>query len=274
MHTKYNNTHAGLGRAERHFLDTISRIGKSVIRASDLENLMGLKRTESNLMLSRLCRKGWMQRLRSGVYRIVPLGSESTNPVPEDAWAIAAELFSPCYISGWTAAEHWELTEQIFNSTIVFTAQKQRKNELIISGLKYRTKLITQKDIFGVKKIWSSNTQIQIADIHRTIIDILDDPEIGGGGRHTIDICKEYFYRKEANPEILCQYAEKLAHGAVFKRLGFLSERLFQFSESLLEKLHSKIKTGIIKLDPHGPNSGPIITKWGIRLNIPLEDLT
>ncbi len=273
MNLQYSYTQAGIGQGERHVLDIMSRIGKSVIRASDLENKLGFTREMSNLMLSRLCKKGWIQRLRSGTYRIIPLGSEDTNPTPEDAWAIAVELFSPCYISGWTAAEHWELTEQIFNSTIILTTQKQRKKELLISGLKYRTKLIAVKDIFGTKKLWSSNTQVQIADIHRTIIDILDDPDIGGGGRHTMDIIKEYFKHKEANPEILCQYAEKLGHGAVFKRLGFVAENLKQFPLPLLEKLHLKIKAGIIKLDPHGPNVGPIITKWRIRINIPLGDI-
>lgn len=273
MNFKYRDVQAGVGQAERHVLDAISRIRKPVIRASDLENALGFTRAMSNLMLSRLCKKGWVQRLRSGIYCLVPLGSASANPMPEDAWAIAAELFSPCYISGWTAAEHWELTEQIFNSTVVFTTQKQRKKELVISGLKYRTKSIAPINIFGTKKIWSSNTQIQIADLHRTIIDVLDDPGIGGGGRHAVDIFKEYFKHKEANPEMLCQYAEKLAHGAVFKRLGFVAERLKQFSLPLLERLHSNIKTGIINLDPHGSNSGSINTKWGIRVNIPLGDL-
>ncbi len=273
MNPEYIDPQAGIGSLERHVLDVMSRLGKPVIRATDLENQLDFSRATSNLMLSRLCKKGWIQRLRSGAYRIIPLGSESTNPTPEDAWAIAVELFSPCYISGWTAAEHWELTEQIFNSTIIFTTQKQRKREILIASLKYETKTIPLSDIFGTKKIWSSNTQVQIADIHRTIIDILDDPKIGGGGRHSVDIVKEYFKQKEANSEILCQYAEKLGHGAVFKRLGFLAEKFGRFPTSLLENLHTNIKAGIIKLDPHGPISGPIITKWGIRVNIPLGDI-
>ncbi len=274
MNPNYNDTQAGIGQAERHALDMLSRLGKPVIRASDLESGLGYSRAVSNLTLSRLCKKGWIQRLRSGIYRIVPLGSESANPVPEDAWAIAVELFAPCYISGWTAAEHWELTEQIFNSTVVFTTQKQRKKEFVIAGLKYRAKLIADEDIFGLKKIWSSNTQIPIADIHRTIIDVLDDPEMGGGGRQTNDIVREYFQHKDANFEVLCQYAEKLGHGAVFKRLGFVAERFVDFPPLLLEKLHANIKTGIINFDPHGPSAGPIISKWGLRINIPLGDIT
>ena len=274
MHSKYNTSQAGLGQLERHLIDQMVRSGRLTIQAANLEKELGYTRTHSNLILSRLCNKGWLQRLRAGIYRIVPLGSESANPLPEDAWAIAMELFSPCYISGWTAAEHWDLTEQIFNSTVIFTSQKQRKADQVIAGLLYRTKHITSEDIFGTTQIWSSNKPVLIADIHRTIIDIMDNPEIGGGGRHVVDIFRAYCENKDANIETLWQYAEKLGHGAVFKRLGFLAEKILHLSPSLLNKLHSKIRTGIINFDPHGPRSGPIVTYWGVRLNIPLGDIS
>ena len=92
MNLNYNDGQAGIGQTERQALDMLSRLGKPTIRAHDLETTLGYSREISNLMLSRLCKKGWVQRLKSGIYRIVPLGSESANPVPEDAWAIAMEL--------------------------------------------------------------------------------------------------------------------------------------------------------------------------------------
>jgi len=273
MNSKYNRGQAGISQEERHIIDTMVHSGKLIVRSIDLEQTLGYSTEKANLALSRLCKKGWLQRLRSGIYRVVPLGSDSANPIPEDAWAIAMELFSPCYISGWTAAEHWELTEQIFNSTVIFSGQKQRKKDHLIAGLTYRAKFIALKNIWGTKSIWSSNKKILIADIHRTIIDVLDDPKLGGGGRHTIDILKTYLQKKEADLEILMQYAKKLEHGSVFKRLGFIIEKFANPSSTWVETLHSKIKTGIINLDPNGPNSGPIITKWGIRINIPLGDI-
>ncbi len=273
MHLKYTQNLAGIGAVERQVIDTMSRLGKLVIRPADLEQELNYDRVSANLMLSRLCKKGWLQRLRSGIYRIIPPGSDSSNPMPEDAWAIAMELYPPCYISGWTAAEHWDLTEQIFNSTVIFSGQKQRKKDQTIAGLVYRIKFISSENIFGLSKIWSSNKPIRIADIHRTIIDVLDDPEMGGGGRHTVDILKAYWQKKEADPEILWQYAQKLNHGAVFKRLGFMAENMMQLPPTFLEKIHSKIKTGIINFDPNGVSSGSINTKWGIRINIPSGDI-
>jgi predicted transcriptional regulator of viral defense system len=201
------------------------------------------------------------------------LGADSVEPVSENGWAIAMELFSPCYISGWTAAQHWDLTEQIFNTTVVVTAKKLRKTHYKVAGVEFKTRFTSEKNIFGTKKLWSGNRSIQIADLHRTIIDVLDDPRIGGGGRYMVDLVKAYWQKDDANPETLLQYAFKLNHGTVFKRLGFLSEKTGNLSTTLINSLHTKINKGIILLDPHGPKSGPIITKWGVRVNIPLEDV-
>lgn len=272
MHLKYNK--AGIGVHERNVLDLLANSGRMVIRIKDLEEDFGYSKKQSSLILSRLSKKGWVQRLKAGVYKIVPIGSESANPVPEDSRAIAMEIFAPCYISGWSAAEYWDLTEQIFNTTVIFTCHKQRKKDHIIAGLRYRTKQIMPAYMFGTKVIWSSNKKVIIADLHRTIIDVLDDPSIGGGGRLILDIFNAYKEHPEANIKTLIQYAIKLDHGAVFKRLGFILENVFHLSNNLIDELHFKITTGIIKFDPKGPNTGPIITKWGIRINIPLSDIS
>jgi predicted transcriptional regulator of viral defense system len=273
MNKKYTNEKLGTGHIERSILDRMSSTGKTVIRAHDIESELGYSRRQANLILSRLTKKGWLQRLRAGIYRIIPLGSES-NPIPDDSWAIAMEIFSPCYISGWTAAEYWELTEQIFNSTVIFTCHKQRKKDQIVAGLRFRTKCIAPNYIFGTKTIWSTNKKIVIADLHRAVIDSLDDPLIGGGARHTLDIVKAYKNHPEVSPEILIKYAEELNHGSVIKRLGFIAENILHLPEPLLERLSSKLNQGVIKFDPNGPNSGPIISKWRIRLNIPLGDIS
>ena len=274
MHKKYNEELKGISQAERSVIDSLTRKGTLIVRAQNLENLFGYKKKNANLFLSRLARKGWLQRLAPGTYRIIPLGSDSSNPVPDDPLPIAMEIFAPCYISGWTAAEHWDLTEQIFNSIVVFTGQKQRRTEHKIAGLSFKTKVISQKRFFGTSGIWSNNSKIQIADMHKTIVDIMDDPAIGGGGLQMVEIFNAYVHKKETSLETLCKYANILNHGGVYKRLGFLIEKTMTNQSQWIDKLHSKIKTGIINFDPNGPKKGPIITKWGIRLNVPLDDIT
>lgn len=273
MSTKSSNR-TGVSRRERYIIDSLVEQGKQIFTSEDLLATMGTATININLVLSRLAKKGWLQRLKAGTYRIVPLGSSSASPVPEDPWLIAVEIFPPCYIGGWTAAEHWDLTEQIFNKTFVFTGKKQRSTEHIVAGLLFRTHFIPEKYIFGTQKIWTQNVPIHVSDIHRTVIDILNEPFIGGGGRAAIDIARSYAGKKERDPEMLLQYALQLESGAVFKRLGFMAEEFLHVPEMYLEKVREKCKQGIIKLDPQGPKTGPVNTKWGIQINIPLADIT
>src|ERR1700678_1536301 len=44
----------------------------------------------------------------------------------EDALVVAAEVWNPCYFTGWTAAQHWALTEQVFRTTVLKTSERVR----------------------------------------------------------------------------------------------------------------------------------------------------
>ncbi|MES1221392.1 MAG: type IV toxin-antitoxin system AbiEi family antitoxin domain-containing protein, partial [Bacteroidota bacterium] len=78
----YTIRQAGLGNKERQLIDSIVGSGKTIIHGSELQREFGYSSAAANLMLSRLHKKGWLQRLKAGVYRIVPLGSVSANPIP------------------------------------------------------------------------------------------------------------------------------------------------------------------------------------------------
>jgi len=58
----------------------------------------------------------------------------------------------------------------------------------------------------------------------RLLIDILDAPELGGGGRHTLDVVRAYWRSPHADADSLMQYAVRYGRGTVFKRLGYLAE--------------------------------------------------
>src|ERR1700690_4166852 len=91
--------------------------------------VMGVPTHDAAVRLGRLVRAGWLARARRGLYFVLPLeASAEAPPVAEDAWLLANELFAPCYVGGWTAAEHWGLTEQLFRTTFVVTAAPRRSN--------------------------------------------------------------------------------------------------------------------------------------------------
>ena len=119
---------AGLSTQEREIISHFSSFESLVITADDIMELKSINRTNANQILRRLAFKGWLIRLKQGIYSIIPLSSTTNSPILEDILSLATILYKPAFISGWTAAEHWNLTEQIFNSISISTLIPQRKN--------------------------------------------------------------------------------------------------------------------------------------------------
>lgn len=261
----------GLSSRERGILGEFIQKRSSVTNR-DITAKFGLSRSLANKVLFRLEKKGWLQRGSRGVYILVPLSSARTEITPEDPWAVAMELFAPCYISGFSAAEYWDLTEQVFNTLVVFTTRHQRKSTRQIAHINFRIHRIPERALFGTKKIWRNNVAVIVADRHRTVVDALDIPELAGGGLHMMDILRSYWKSGDSNPEFLMQYALKLNRGAIFKRLGFTAELLGKVSDTWLRSCREHVTSGISKLDPAGAEQGPIVTRWRLRINVPLEE--
>src|SRR3990172_6177448 len=95
-----NSSIGGLSVRERLILGAFLRSQQSTVQVDDLVRGFNLNRLSANKVLSRLAQKGWLQRVRRGVYLFVPLESSSPNPMPEHPWTVAMELFKPCFISG------------------------------------------------------------------------------------------------------------------------------------------------------------------------------
>jgi predicted transcriptional regulator of viral defense system len=181
-------------------------------------------------------------------------------------------LYAPCFISGWTAAQHWELTEQICNAIAVYSARPQRRSSHQVGGVTYRVRRVPKESIFGTTKVWSGTVAVLMATVHRTVIDVLDAPEMGGGGRQTLDIVRAYWRRKDAAPDVLFDLAANLGRGTIFKRLGFAAERFGRPSAAWLEACRARLSEGVSLLDPAGPRRGPIVSRWRLRINLPLAE--
>ena len=116
-----------------------------------------------------------------------------------------------------------------------------------------------------MKNVWRHQTPVPISDVHRTVVDMLDDPSVGGGVQHVADCLASYLRRGDRNDEKIIEYVARLDNGAIFKRLGFLSERLAEGAE-LARLCEHHLTGGHAKLDP--AQDGPhVVTKWRLRVS-------
>src|SRR5262245_15008501 len=96
----------------RQRLSAVLRKAGNLISIDDVSTALSVTRPEASKLLARWNAQGWVKRLRRGYYAPVPLASLGQPQVLEDPWVIVPELFGPSCVGGWSAAEHWGLTEQ------------------------------------------------------------------------------------------------------------------------------------------------------------------
>ena len=233
-------------------LSKVLQAAKELVVIGDVEKALSVDRNSAAKMLSRWQRQGWLKRVGRGIYAPVPLDASTGEQVLEDPFVLVPALFAPGYIGGWTAAEHWDMTEQMFRSIFVFTTRSLRAKEQTIDGGSFTLKHIQQRAIFGIRTLWSGQIKVPISDKARTIVDLLADPATGGGIRHVADCLRRYFRDPEANRENLIRYAEAFGNGAVFKRLGYLASQI-EGNEALVQSCRKRLTQGNSKLDPALP---------------------
>jgi predicted transcriptional regulator of viral defense system len=245
-------------------LAAVLNAGGDIIRITDAQNALGIERNQAAKLLSRWAKQGWLQRVDTGAYVPVQLEFLNSDAVVEDPWILVPSLFAPAYIGGRTAAEHWDLTEQIFRDIVVFSAKPIRKKTIKQQNAIFTIKQINEDKIFGTTTIWRGQTKILISDIHRTIIDMLNDPETGGGIQHIADCFQKYLGMSEYDPNKLISYADRLGNGALFKRLGYIAE-LYVNDKTLTDAASKRLTKGNTKLDKT-LDCSRLITRWRLRV--------
>jgi len=245
-------------------LAAVLRKSGDFLTVTDARQALGVDRVAAAKVLARWHQQGWITRVRRGLYVPVAPSSLPSDQVMEDPWALVPQLFSDAYIGGATAAHHWDLTEQLFRSVFVYTTQQIRRSHQTVHGTAFVVRHINKAKLFGTRAVWRGQIKIQVSDVHRTVIDILNSPADGGGIRHVADCLRAYFARADCDTATLLGYAGRLDNGAIYKRLGFLAETLGAAPE-LVEACAAHLTEGIVKLDP-AVASPRLIRRWRLWL--------
>jgi predicted transcriptional regulator of viral defense system len=258
---------AGISTTGRAELTTILGPGRRFVTPSDVVEALDVDAATAAKKLSRWAAEGWLRRARRGLY--IPVPVDATNPATwsEDALIVAAAVWSPCYFTGWTAANHWGLTDQVFRTTVLKTTGRVRASLVRLLEHEYLLTHVSPVAMeWGMKKEWRGEVRLQIAEPARAVIDILDSPRLGGGIRHGAEILAAFLDDHDAVD--LIEYGDRLGNRAVFKRLGYTAEALGQDGNGLIEACRERVSAGISALDPDGPPGGQRVSKWGLRVNV------
>ncbi len=252
-----------MGRRE---LATLFSRGQRTTTVDDAAVALGLDKPEAAQRLAAWAANGWLRRVRRGLYLAVPVDAPDPHAWTEDSWYLADLVWRPCYITGWSAANHWSLTDQVFRSTVVATTGRVRQVEQQLAGNNYLVHHVDDSWLeWGLRSEWRHDRRVLVADPVRTVAEMLGVPALGGGIRHVVEILDGCL--QDADVDALVAAVDRLGNGAALKRLGYLLESLGGTDQLVLDELAARLTAGISSLDPAQPAVGSRSSKWALLVN-------
>jgi len=272
MNTRYTSgVSLGISKYHRELLSRLHRGHSAPFGIDEATVTLGLPRTKVRSLLCYWSSRGWLSRIRRGTYITVPLNASNPSEWREDPWIVANSIFGSCYIGGWSAAEHWGLTEQIFSDVVVFTSSSVRDRTPLVKGTKYVVTTITEKKLFSLSHVWRNNIRVAVSSPSRTIADMLSTPRLGGGIKHVGEIIAEYFSGEHRNDIELCRCLRKLGNRAAVKRLGYVIEELGIDVPDVVAFCRKNVSAGYSKLDPSVSVRGKLLRRWNLDINVKIR---
>jgi len=258
-----------LSKQKTEFLTTFSASGKRVFTYQQAADYWQSKVAATNT-LGRLVRKGWLQRLERGLYMIIPLEAGPERLWSENALVLASNLISPGAVAYWSALRFWNMTEQI--PRVQFIQTTKRKRPLEIQGVEFQFIYVAERYFFGVSARKIEDISIMVTEREKTIIDAASRPELSGGIIQLAQAMKSSL--NSVDWEKLDRFLVQWGGGVVAKRLGYVVETLslpIPNRVSMINHWKTMISKGISQLEPGSERSGPVVTRWQLQINVPLE---
>lgn len=210
------------------------------------------------VLLSRLERRGWIERIERGKYVIVPLSSEKGDFTLHE-FVIGSLLVHPYCIAYWSALNHYGMTEQFPRTVFIQTTMQKWNRTPKIFGVNFKIIRVNELKFFAKRSEWIDDSEVIITDKEKTVIDCLDKPHLCGG---VLEVMKGLKNVKIRN-EIIVEYAKRIGNTGVLRRLGFISDYL-----GLNIPVPQVETRNYLYLDPTLPHAGDKSGKWRIINNM------
>jgi len=254
----------------RHLMARLGGIATGgLVTLEAAAKVMRVSRRVASARLARLVGAGWLTRAKPGLYLIRPLeAAPGAATTVEDPWVLAHVIFAPSYIGGWSAAEHWGLTEQLFRSTFVVTAAPRRSREEQWLSAEFHVARVRPERLRGTTLVWRGRERVAVSDRERTLVDAFREPEWVGGMRHLAEIFAAYRDSPAASPKKLLVAMEEAGNGAAYKRMGYLAENLWPAATGLVKAALRDRSKGTIRLEPAVHARGRMNKRWGLWVNV------
>ena len=247
---------------------------QKTVTLADLCQMLDASASYARYMAHRLVKKGWFERLRPGLFQLIPADRGREGVADTHPLTVGAQLVSPYFYSFGTACTHHGLTDQVF--TEVYLASRQRRQPVAIRGKRYVFVHVKEQLFFGFREISVLGEPVQMAIIERALLDAIDRTRFAGGLGEVSQITSRAV--RKVSWDILLDLAGRWASSALVQRLGyFFNLHRVHIPDDVQSELLNIVRPqSKILLGPRRKwgTSGKLIRPWNVIENVPREVLT
>jgi predicted transcriptional regulator of viral defense system len=239
----------------------LSLLPRRLATVKDAARILGNYDTARSL-LWRLGRKGYVQRVRGGLYVLVPPELRGKEVVADPYLLASRAARGPHFLSYHTALELHGLAQSPL--AVTFASVRRRRAPFAYQGTTYR--FVLERRLFGTKEIVHAGATLPVSDLERTVLDCVRRLELAGGLEETL---KSFQGLPYLDPRRTLAYADRFGTTSLCHRAGFLLS-LVQDGARVPEELLAGLKERLGKRTYHllpRTRGGRYVSEW--RLVVP-----
>lgn len=225
--------------------------GFSSLSHAMIKRLTKWEQTRVTNTLTSLKKKGVITAVKKDCYVI-------TEQIPEHLFAMATQATTPSYISFWTAASYYGITEQQVKTVQVVSTKQYPP--LKIKGNTIEVCTVKPQRFYGYKKI----EDFAIAEKEKLIIDMLFKLEKSGSITEYKRCLKKVW--SEVNQKVLLSYLIRFQNKSIIARMGYLLGVL-QLKNTMRKEMKKNLPQGYVLLNPEKKIAKKYDHEWKVIVN-------
>jgi len=246
---------------------------QKTVTLAELREALGASENYARSFAHRLVKKGWLERLRPGLFQLIPAdrgpeGVADTNPL-----AAGAVLVTSYFYSFGTACTHHGLTDQVFSE--VYLAYREQRRPETIREHRYVFVHVPERRFFGFGQVAVLGEPVQMATVERALLDAVDRPRYAGGIGEVSHIAARAATR--VSWDAVLDLLRRWGSSALVQRLGcFLDLHKAHVPDkvkaALLDLVRPKSKILLASRRKWG-TTGKLVRTWNVVENVPRDVL-
>jgi predicted transcriptional regulator of viral defense system len=238
-----------------------------VFTVQELDEYLGKGNRTRDSLLAYHRRSGRIIAIRRGLYAVVPPGS-SPESAPVDLYLLASKMTADAVLGYHTALEFHGKAYSVFNKLYYLSGRKsqpvQFRSYEFISVLVPKAIRGRPAELFGLEHYERAGVAIRATNLERTLVDVMDRPDISGGWEEIWRSLESIEYFKLDD---VVEYALLLGNATTASKVGFFLDQHrseLNVKDSQLDRLRQLRPRQPHYLDRSNRKGGQLVTAWNL----------